>query len=282
MNISRKLAKLPKLSHLILHISLILLGIIWIYPFVWMVSGSLKNNTSFFTSGINPLPETFHWENYTRAWEVGNFSGYFMNSVIITISTVVIVVVLSCITGYALGTVNFPGKKALIFGVVALQFIPDGYTIIPLYQFVNFLGLNNSLFGVIFALSSGAHILFILLFSAFFSKVPKELGEAAEIDGCGFVKTFLKVYLPTAKPVIASASIMQFIWTWSAFLTPLVLTINKPELRTLSVGMLSFTELYGTDWTGMTAGATISLIPVMLVFIFMQRYFYEGISGAVK
>lgn len=266
----------------IIHIILIIVGVIWIYPFIWMVSSSLKNNTTFFTSGINPIPKEWRWDNYVRAWEVAKFSDYFMNSVIITVSTVIIVVILSCMTGYALGRVAFPGRTALIASVVALQFIPKGYTIIPLYQLVNYLGLKDSYLGVIFAESSGAHVLFILLFAAFFSKVPKEIEEAAEIDGCGFVRTFASVVLPSAKPVIATASIMQFIWTWSSFLVPLVLTINKPELRTLSVGMLSFTELYATDWTGMAAGATIALLPVMLIFIFMQRYFYEGISGAVK
>jgi raffinose/stachyose/melibiose transport system permease protein len=136
--------------------------------------------------------------------------------------------------------------------------------------------------GLIFAESSGAHILFVLLFAAFFSKVPKEIEESAEMDGCGFFKTFAKVVMPTSMPVVATASTMQFIWTWSSFLIPLVLTITKPNLKTLSVGMTSFTEMYKTDWTGMAAGATISLVPVMIIFIVMQRYFYEGISGAVK
>lgn len=271
-----------RIVRLFTHIVLILLGIFWVYPFVWMVSSSLKDNTTFYTSGANIIPEVFRWDNYVRAWEVANVSTFFLNSVIVTVSTVIIAVILSCMTGYALGAVSFPGKTAIIGGVVALQFIPKGYTIIPLYQLVNYLGIKGSYVGIIFAESSGAHVLFILLFAAFFSKVPKEIAESAEMDGCGFVRTFAKVVLPTSKPVIATAAIMQFIWTWSSFLIPLVLTITKPELKTLSVGMLSFTELYKTDWTGMAAGATIALVPVMLIFIFMQRYFYEGISGAVK
>lgn len=266
----------------IVHVLLAVIGVIWIYPFVWMVSSSLKDNTTFYKAAVNPIPEVFRWDNYTRAWEVANISHYFANSVIVTVSTVVIVIILSCLTGYALGTVAFPGRTAMIVFIVSLQFIPKGYTIIPLYQLVKYLGIKDSYFGLIFAESSGAHILFILLFAAFFSKFPKEIEESAGIDGAGFVRTFARVALPNSMPVVATAAIMQFIWTWSSFLTPLVLTITKPELKTLSVGMLSFTELYATDWTGMAAGATISLIPVMLVFIFMQRYFYEGISGAVK
>ncbi|WP_235000370.1 carbohydrate ABC transporter permease [Virgibacillus dakarensis] len=274
--------KLKKPSYLMTHLMLISVGIIWIYPFVWMISSSLKTNQTFITSGVNPFPERLNWENYIRAWESANFSVYFMNSIITTLATVIIVVVLSCLTGYALGRINFPGRKIVIIVVIAFQFIPKGYTIIPLYQLVKLLGLNDSLYGVIFAESSGAHVLFILLFAAFFSRVPKELEEAAIIDGCGFLKTFFFVMLPNAKPVIATAAIMQFIWTWSAFLIPLVLTISRPELRTLAVGMLTFVGQRSTDWTGMAAGATISLVPVILIFIFMQRYFIEGIAGSVK
>ena len=264
------------------HTVLIIVGIAWIYPFIWMISSSLKTNTTFLTSGINPIPEKLNWENYARAWEVANFSTYFVNSVLITLGTVFIVVSLSCLTGYALGRVDFPGRKAVIVAIGALMFIPTGYTIIPLYQFMKFLGLSDTLYGVILAESSGAHVLFILLFAAFFSRVPKEIEESASMDGAGFLMTFYKIVLPTAKPVIATAVIMQFIWTWSSFLVPLVLTLNNPELRTLAVGMLSFVGKYQTDWTGMAAGATISLLPVIIIFIIMQRYFIEGISGSVK
>ncbi|MGP4041112.1 carbohydrate ABC transporter permease [Gracilibacillus sp. D59] len=274
--------KSRSITHLILHILLILCGIVWIYPFVWMVFSSLKTNNTFLSSGINPIPEVFQWENYSRAWEVANFEGYFLNTVIITIAVILIVVVLSCLTGYALGRVKFPGRKVIIGIIIGFSFIPKGYTIIPLYQFMVLLGLNDSLLGVIAAESSGAHVLFILLFASFFAKVPKELEESAMLDGCGFLGTFFKVILPTAKPVFATAIIMQFIWTWSSYLVPLVLTITKPDLRTLAVGMTAFTEQYSTDWTGMAAGATISLLPVMFIFILMQRYFIEGIAGSVK
>jgi multiple sugar transport system permease protein len=162
------------------------------------------------------------------------------------------------------------------------MFIPKGYTIIPLAKLISLLGLSDSLLGVIVAESSGAHVLFILMFTTFFAGLPKELEEAARIDGCGFLRTFFKVMLPLAKPVIATTAIMQFIWTWSSFLIPLVLTINKPELSTLAVGMQSFVGSYSTDWSGMAAGATISLLPVMIIFILMQKYFVEGVAGAVK
>jgi len=262
--------------------SLIVLGILWIYPFVWMISSSLKSNQELLVSGIHLIPETTHWDNYARAWSNANFSGYFINTLIITLSTVMIVVILCSLTGYALGRVKFPGRKGVIIAITSIMFIPKGYTIIPLYELIKQLGLLDSLAGVIVAESSGAHVLFILMFASFFAGMPNELEDAAEIDGCGFLRTFLRVMLPLAKPVIATTAIMQFIWSWSSFLTPLVLTFNKPELRTLAVGMQSFVGTYLTDWSGMAAGAAISLIPVIIVFIAMQRYFVEGIAGSVK
>lgn len=270
-----------KLIRFLIHAILIFLGLIWIYPFIWMILGSLKTNLEFIVSG-SPIPSGFAWENYSRAWVDANFSGYFLNTVIMTVATVLIVVILCSLTGYALGRVDFPGKKAIIGIVVGIMFIPKGYTIIPLYELVDQLGLTNSLFGIILAESSGAHTLFVLLFMSYFATIPKEMEEAAIMDGCGFVKTFFKVMLPLAKPIIATTVIMQFIWTWSSFLVPTVLTISKPELRTLAVGMQNFVGQYSTDWAGMAAGATISLLPVLIVFILMQRYFIEGVAGAVK
>lgn len=271
-----------KSARLVIHVVLSVFGLIWIYPFIWMVLSSFKTNNELLVSGVNPIPTEWQWENYSRAWNNANFSGYFFNTVVITVATVLIVVVLCALTGYALGRVNFPGRTGVLICVAAIMFIPKGYTIIPLFKLVDQMGLSNSLLGVIVAESSGAHVLFILMFTSFFAKIPNELEEAAEMDGAGFLKTFYKVMLPLSAPIIATTAIMQFIWTWSSFLIPLVLTLNKPELRTLAVGMESFVGTYSSDYAGMAAGATISLLPVMLVFILMQRYFIEGVAGAVK
>lgn len=271
-----------KPARLVIHFILITVGLIWVYPFIWMVLSSFKTNNELLVSGVNPIPSEFQWDNYLKAWNNANFSGYFLNTVILTVSTVVIVIVLCALTGYALGRVNFPGRNIVLIIITAIMFIPKGYTIIPLFKLVNQLGLSNKLIGVIIAESSGAHVLFILLFTSFFAKLPKELEEAAEMDGAGFFRTFTNVMLPLSAPIVATTAIMQFIWTWSSFLIPLVLTLNKPELRTLAVGMETFVGTYSSDYAGMAAGATISLLPVMIVFILMQRYFIEGVAGAVK
>ncbi|WP_407868698.1 carbohydrate ABC transporter permease [Paenibacillus sp. P36] len=270
------------LANGLLHILLTVFGFIWIYPFIWMIFSSLKTNQEYITSGLKLLPESMQWMNYVRAWKVGHFSDYFINSVIVTVSTVVIVTLLCMLTGYALGRVNFPGRKLLIVIFSATMFIPKGYTIIPVYLIVKQLGLLNTMPGVILAESSGAHVLFILLFMAYFHGLPKELEESGEMDGSGFFRIFWQIMLPLSKPIIATTVIMQFIWTWNSFFVPLVFTLNKPELRTLAVGMFSFAGEHTIDWSGMAAGASISLVPVILVFIAFQKYFIEGISGSVK
>ena len=162
------------------------------------------------------------------------------------------------------------------------MFMPKGFTIIPVYALINAMGLNNSLAGVILAEVGNAHVLFILLFAAHFSGLPKDLEEAAEIDGCGFLRTFLQIMLPLSKPMIATTAIMQFMFSWNSFLIPLVFTLSKPELRTLGVGMYQFVGENSIDWTGMAAAACISLLPIIVVFVLFQRYFIEGVAGAVK
>jgi multiple sugar transport system permease protein len=266
----------------LLHLLLIPICFVWIYPFVWMLFSSLKTNVEFSSAGLKLIPQSFKWENYHRAWSVAHFSQYFKNTVIITVSSVLIVLVVSALAGYALGRVQFAGKKWILLGLAAMMFIPKGYTIIPVFQLIKELGLLNTIPGVILAESSGAHVIFILLFMSFFKELPKELDEAAEMDGAGFLRTFCQVMLPLSKPIMTTTGIMQFIFTWNSFFIPLVFTLNKPELRTLAIGMYSFTGENSIDYTGLTAGATIALVPIIIVFVFFQRYFVEGIAGSVK
>ncbi|MDR6553206.1 carbohydrate ABC transporter permease [Paenibacillus qinlingensis] len=275
----RKLLRVPLLA---LHTLLIGIGIVWIYPFIWMIAASFKTNNEYITSGITLLPQKFQFANYKRAWETAHFSVYFWNTLIVTVSVVLIVLAVCSLTGYAIGRYRFRGRLFFVTAVTATMFMPKGYTIIPVYSLINSLGLNNSLWGVILAEAGSGHILFILLFVAYFRGLPKEMEESAEIDGSGFLRTFASIMLPMAKPIIATTAIMQFMWTWNAFLMPLIFTLSKPNLRTLGVGMFQFVGENTMDWTGMAAAASISLLPILAVFILLQRYFIEGVSGAIK
>ena len=271
-----------KLSMPLTHLVLIAIGLLWMYPFLWMISASFKTTAEMFGGGLNLIPDDIIFDNYVRAWKVANFQTYFVNTLVVTVSVVTSVVAWTSMTGYAFGRYDFPGRKLFMGAIVATLFLPTGYTIIPVFELVKALGLLNTLWAVILGEAGGGHVLFILLFTGFFSSLPRDLEDAARIDGCGFVRIFWSVMLPLAKPVIATATIMQFMWSWNAFFLPLVFTLGKPDLRTLGVGMFAFVAEYATDWTGMAAAATISLFPIITVFLLLQRYFVEGVAGAIK
>ena len=266
----------------IIHLSLIVLGIVWIYPFLWTTSAAFKTTAEMFGGGLNLIPKQPVLDNFVRAWTVANFRVYFLNTVLVTAAVVTITVIWTSMCGYALGRYDFPGRKFFMGAIVATLFLPTGYTIIPIFDLMNKLGLLNTLWSIILGESGGAHVIFILLFAGFFSSLPKELEDAALIDGAGFVRIFWNVMLPLAKPVVATTIILQFMWSWNAFFLPLVFTLSRPDLRTLGVGMYAFVAEYNTDWTGMAAAATISLVPIILIFLLLQRYFIEGVAGAVK
>ncbi|WP_433441288.1 carbohydrate ABC transporter permease [Nonomuraea sp. CA-141351] len=256
--------------------------LMWIYPFLWMVSASLKTSAEVFTKGLDLLPSIPAWDNYERAWVEADFGKYLLNTVIVTVCTVVVVVVRCAMAGYALARHDFRGRKIIMGVLVATLFVPAGYTIIPVVDLSQRLGLLNSLTGIIVAMSGAANVAAILLYVGYFRGLPKELAESALIDGAGFMTVFFRIMLPLAKPVTATVTVLTFLSTWNAFFLPLVFTFSRPDLRTVSVGMLSFIGENSTDWSGMAAAATISLLPVVGLFIVLQRYFVEGIAGAVK
>lgn len=258
------------------------ISVIWIYPFLWMLSASLKEPKEIFTAGLNLIPLKWVWENYLRAWDTARFSTYMFNTIFITVGTVVLVVLRTSLVGYVIGRYSFIGKRVLVGLLLVTLFVPNGYTIIPIVKLSNELGLLNSLWGIVFAMGGGAYVAEVLLFSGFFGKIPKEMEEAAVLDGASFVDIFARIMLPLAMPIVATVVIMTFINSWNSFFLPLVFTFSRPDLRTLSVGMYAFVGEHETDWSGMAAAATISLVPVITLFFFMQRYFIQGLAGAVK
>jgi len=258
------------------------LCLLWIYPFLWLVSASFKGPLEIFQKGLNLWPNTFNFGNYLRAWTDGGFSVYMLNTVIVTAGTVALVVFHCSLSGYVLGRYEFAGRKVVI-GILAATFvIPLGFTIIPIVDLTRTLGLLNSPLGIILALGGGGQAAAILLYAGFFSSLPKELEEAAIMDGAGFFRIFLRIMLPLAGPVTATVSVLAFLAAWNSFLVPLVFTFGSPDQRTLAVGMLAFVGTNETDWSGMAAAATLSLLPVVAFFFFVQKYFVEGVAGAIK
>ncbi|SEE28253.1 carbohydrate ABC transporter permease [Ruania alba] len=264
------------------HVVLIAICLAWTYPFVWMVSTAFKPASEVFTNGLSIVPENATLENFIRAWDTANFGQYTINSIVVAVGAAGLTVAMAALAGYALGRGAMPGKKLVVGVLVVTMFLPKGYTILPVFILVNLLGLNNTLFGVVLAETGSVGVVAILLYMGYFSQIPKELEESAIVDGAGYWRIFLKIMLPLAMPVSATVFIFNFIGAWQAFLIPLVFTLGAPELRTTGVGMYSFFGENSIDWTGLAAGAVISVVPIIIVFLFMQRYFIEGIAGAVK
>lgn len=264
------------------HLFLIPFVIVWIYPFVWMVSSALKSQREMLLGGLSIIPEEFTLDNFTRAWDVANFGAYTLNTVVFSAAVVAVVLLVSSTAGYALGRGKMPGKRFVVGALIATMFIPHGYTIIPVFKLVDTLGLNNGLIGAVLAAAGPAHVVQILLFMGYFAGMPQELEDAARMDGAGYIRIFARVMLPLAKPIMGTVSLFTFISAWNAFMVPLVFTLGRPDLRTLGVGMYSFFGQYTADWTGLAAGACISLLPIIIVFLFLQRTFVEGMAGAVK
>lgn len=263
-------------------VGLALLCAVWIYPFLWLVSASLKTPMEIFGKGLNLVPDHPVWENYARAWSQVGFSSYMVNSVLITLGTVAVVIFRSALAGYVLGRYNFLGKRLLIGIFLVTFFLPEGYTIIPITQLTDQLGLLNSRLGVILGLGAGGQVAATLLYAGYFRSIPKDIEESARMDGAGPLTIFFRIMLPLARPITATVFILQFLFSWNAFLLPLVFTLSKPELRTLAVGMTAFVGEHDTDWSGMAAAAVLSLTPVVVVFVVLQRRFVESIAGAVK
>lgn len=265
----------------IMSVILALICLVWIYPFVWMLATSLKTNTEIFG---NPglIPEAWAWDNYSRAWTEAHMGRYFVNTLIVTVGSVVLVTFSTALMGYVLGRYKFPGRNTLFIATVSTVFLPQGFTIIPVFELLSALGLSTNLVGLTLATSGNAIVVFVVLFAGYFSQLPNDLEDAARVDGVTFFQTFWYVMLPLARPMMVTVVIMQVLNAWNDFLLPLVITLANPAIRTLSVGIYAFKGEQTIDWTGMAAAATISIIPVVVLFILLQRYFINGLAGAVK
>jgi raffinose/stachyose/melibiose transport system permease protein len=261
---------------------LLLLCLVWIYPFLWLVSASFKDPLEIFSKGLSLIPNALRWDNYARAWSTAGFSTYMLNTVLVTVGTVALVIFHTSLTGYVLGRYEFIGRRLVIGVLVATFIVPAGFAIIPIVDLTKTLGLLNNRWGIILALAGSGNAAAILLYAGFFSQLPKELEEAAIVDGAGFFTVFGRIMLPLAGPVTATVAVLTFLAAWNSFLIPLVLTFGAPDQRTLAVGMLAFVGTNETDWPGMAAAATLSLVPVIVFFFFVQRFFVEGVAGAIK
>lgn len=275
-----------KVARAIGWIFLTLLAVLVIFPVLYIIFGSFKSNSELLVGGSNIFPTVWSVSNYIQAWQQANFAVYTKNSLVLALGVMILSLITSTMAGYVFSRTKFRGS-ALLYGVfIAFMFINTGsVSIRPLYELAVKLHMNNNLFSVIFISTGTGQATYIFLAKGFVDSLPKELDEAAKIDGCTFFQTFYKVIAPLLKPVIATIALLSFRQGWNEYVLPLVFTMSNDAMRPLTVGvnMLKNAGDGTAAWNIMFAGATIAIVPMILVYIFFQRYFMGGVAaGAVK
>ncbi|NLE84193.1 MAG: carbohydrate ABC transporter permease [Chloroflexi bacterium] len=263
------------------YLVLIVFMLIVLLPIWGMIASAFKTGTEVATSPFS-LPENWTLQNFRQAWTVGKFNVFFKNSVIVTTAVVVGSVFLSTLSGYAFGQLPTPGKR-LLFGIMLLGYmVPFEAVIIPLYNWMNALGLRNTYWALILP-QVGLSVSFgTLWMSSFFENAPRELVDAATIDGCSRWQTLWLILCPLAKPASTTLIVLIFMWTWNEFLLALVM-VQTESMRTLPVGLAFFQGKYTSNLPLMAAGAIIVALPTVLIYMIFQRFFIRGmLGGAIK
>ena len=265
------------------------ISVIMVFPFLWMVSSSVKPDTELFRFPPTLIPSQWRFQNYAEAWEAARFSRYFGNSVVVSVSGTLLTLAVCSLAAYAFSKLEFQGREAIFWLVLGSQMIPGIITLIPSFLVVKSIplaggndplgkggyGWLNSYAGLIIPGAGGAFGVFLL--RQFFLTVPDDLLDAARIDGCSDLGIFAQIVLPLARPALAALSIFTFQGYWNDFIWPLVIT-TQDQFRTIQLGLVVFRQRFTTDWGPLMAGVTIATAPMLLVFLLAQRYFVRGIA----
>lgn len=266
-------------------VQLCVFAVFFLFPFVWMLSVSLQTEKEMMTT-VNfwdaLIPDSWRFMNYKDVFDTIPFAKYFLNSAIIAVLNVVGTVMSASIVAYAFAKLRWPGRTLCYSIMLVTMMLPASILMIPTYKMYSFLGLTNSWTPLILPAFLGGGAGNIILIQQFYKSVPRELMEAAKIDGAGEMKILFKILMPLSKPVLATVAVFTFLFTWNDYLGPLIY-VNDSNLMTVALALRSFQSQSSTNWGLLMAGSVISMIPSLLTFIFCQKYFLEGIkSGAVK
>jgi multiple sugar transport system permease protein len=261
----------------VLYGSLTLYAVITLVPFLWALSASFKPLAEIISGTINFIPNQFTLDNYRQVFlQEPLFLRWLFNSVIIAVSVTVLNLIFNSMAGYALARLQFPGRQFWFFLILAVLAVPIQVTLIPTFLILKALGWLNSYQGMVAPVMVNAT--FIFLMRQFFVSFPRELEEAAALDGLDQFGTFWHIVLPLAKPALATQAILAFMASWNNFLLPLVVMF-EPEMFTLPLGLNSFKGTYISYWNYIMAASMIFTLPVLGIYMFFNRYFIEGIAS---
>ncbi|NHT75547.1 carbohydrate ABC transporter membrane protein 2 (CUT1 family) [Rhizobium sp. PP-F2F-G38] len=262
--------------------TLALVALIWVAPFVFIVFTSLKSNAAVMSSSAFAPPVDPKFANYSGAWDRGRFNTTFFNSVIITAIKVPLGLFISAMAAYALAKIEFAGRKMLLLAILFGTMIPFQVMLAPLFTLVNGLHLIDTYPGVILPYLAFGIPYQVFILQSFFRGIPKELSEAARIDGASHFVIFRRIFLPVSLPVLAALLILDFVSTWNEFAMALVLLQDR-DMWTLPLGLSAFQGQFSRDYGQLNAAIVMTVLPAAIVYLIFQRYFVSGLtSGAVK
>lgn len=262
------------------HLLLSILGFIMIYPLIWLISASFKPNNEVFSS-ISLIPSKFVWESYVLGWKgIGknNFGLFFGNTLRMVIPTVIFTVVSSFVVAYGFARFHFPLKKVLFFLMISTLMLPEAVLIIPRYLLFQKLGWLNTYYPFIVPAIFSTNSFFIFMLVQFLRGIPRDLDEAAQIDGYGSFAILTRILAPLSLPSLFSVAIFQFIWTWNEFFNVLIY-ISSVKKFTVALGlMITLDSTTAVNWNQIMAMSVLTVMPLILIFFFAQRYFVEGVT----
>jgi raffinose/stachyose/melibiose transport system permease protein len=275
------MARHKRLAWLGSHLALILVCALVVAPCVFLVLGSFKSVSEFFASPFG-LPERWGFSNYRRAWHEASVATTLRNSVIVTGVSVLLSTALACLASYAIGRLPFRGRTFWRLVFVGGLIVPVQLIMIALFIIMRHLGILNTLLSLIIVYTTFGLPLAVLVLVGFFQALPRELTEAAIIDGANHFRTFLHVILPLSKAAIFTVIILNGVWMWNDFFIALVLT-TTPNIATLPLGILNFFGVYSTEWGLIFASVVIAALPVVFLYLMMTKRFIAGLTaGSVK
>ncbi|MED0685375.1 carbohydrate ABC transporter permease [Anoxybacillus ayderensis] len=275
MNVSKTLTKFVR------YIVLVIFFCLYILPFILVVLNSLKERTEIISNPLS-MPKSFNLANYFSAMEKMNFAHSFMNSLIVTVFSVALITIFSAMTAYVFVRMQNKFNKFLFFLMVASMIIPFQAIMIPLVQIYGSIGFLNSKWALIYMYIGFGASLAVFIYHGLIKSIPLELEEAAMIDGASRLQIFFQVVFPLLKPTTMTIVILNVLWIWNDFLLPSLVLI-KPEERTLPLSTFYFFGTYSVDYGLLMAGLVVTIIPVIIVYLFTQRYIIQGVmNGSIK
>jgi putative chitobiose transport system permease protein len=265
-------------NRLLMYVLLFLIALITLFPLLWLISTALKSQTeNIFQSPPQLWPSSPTLDNFVSVWQSNPMGRYLFNSTLVAVVTVSLNLLFSALAAYPLARLSFPGRDWIFIAIVTTIMIPFQIVMIPLYILIVKLSLANTYFGMIFPSLASAFGIFLLRQA--FMGVPKEMEEAARMDGCSDFGLWWHIMLPAIRPALVTLAIFVFIGSWSDFLWPLIV-IQDENLYTLPLGVAKLAGTFSLDWRLVAAGSIISIAPVLILFLFLQRYIVPTEAGS--